>query len=96
MAETTDPDAEPIVVEFRDRDHPEFKKPDHDPHGEVPALAARSSKRCDGDGCRTSGLVLTDTLDHAAGYVDGKEREVLCKDCAKARGLESATAGASR
>lgn len=79
-----DTEPEPVVTEFKSRDDPMFKKPDHDPHGEVPALAARSSTSCDGEGCETYGLVPTATLEYADGIPNGPKRKVLCEECGEA------------
>lgn len=74
-------DDDPIVVEPKTGDEPEFQKPDHDPHGETQAAAAHSGTSC--DDCGQSMLVPTVTLDEASGFIDGVERDVICTDCAE-------------
>ncbi len=71
------PDGQPeaIVVEFKSRDNPLFKKPDRDPHGEVSALAARSGTRC--DSCGTYGLVPTAACDDAM----IRDVDLICSKC---------------
>jgi len=78
MQEGVDPD--PVVVEFRSKDEPQFQKPDHDPHGEVPAAAAHSTTSC--DRCGKIGFVPTHACEAAAGFLDDRgERELLCSEC---------------
>ncbi len=74
-------DPEPVVVEFKTGDEQEFRKPDHDPHGETFASAAHSTTSC--DNCGKTGLVLTHELEYAAGVFedDMPERDVLCEHC---------------
>jgi hypothetical protein len=72
-------DVEDVVVAFESREDLDINTPDHDPHGEPQALAARSTASC--DECEESGLVPTHTLEVADGLVDGVERRVLCEDC---------------
>ncbi len=74
---TDRPDAQPeaIVVEFTAEDDPQFAKPDHDPHGEVPALAAQSGTRC--DSCGTYGLVPTAACEDAM----IQDVDLVCSEC---------------
>jgi hypothetical protein len=74
-------EAEDVVVAFESREDLDINTPDHDPHGEPQALAARSTASC--DECGESGLVPTHTLEVADGLVDGVERRVLCEDCSE-------------
>jgi len=71
---------ETIVATFKSPDDLKFQKPDHDPHGETCASAAHSSTSC--DECSRSGLVATTTLELASGCIDGRDRDIVCSDCA--------------
>ena len=80
---TTKKQTDAIVVEFKTGDESEFRKPDHDPHGETCAAAAHSTASCDNPECDTSGLVPTHTLEEADGFLGGPERDVVCsEECA--------------
>lgn len=74
---------DPISVRFKSRDEVEFRKPDHDPHGELFAAVCHSHASCDG-GCGTSGLVPTDLLEDADGLTGWPPFDILCESCADA------------
>jgi hypothetical protein len=70
-----DSQSEAIVVEFKPRDDPLFKKTDHDLHGELSALAARSGTSC--DSCGTYGLVPTVACEEAT----IRDVDLVCSEC---------------
>jgi hypothetical protein len=76
--------SEPVSVQFKPGDGPEFSKPDHDPHGETVAAVSHSMASCDG-GCGMSGLVPTALLEDANGLTGWPPFDILCEACAEVR-----------
>lgn len=74
---------DPVSVTFKTGEEPEFRKPDHDPHGETFAAVSHSFGSCDG-GCGTSGLVPTALLEDADGLTGWPPFDILCESCADA------------
>jgi hypothetical protein len=74
-----------VSVVFKTGDEPEFRKPDHDPHGETFAAVSHSSASCDTPGCETSGLVPTSLLEDADGLTGCPPFALICEVCAEAR-----------
>lgn len=81
--EISDQKRRPYVAEFKTGDEPMFRKPDHDPHGELSAMAAYSSTSCDVPGCTTTGLVATDILEDSAGLTGHLPFDIICTVCAE-------------
>jgi len=81
---------EPVSVQFKTGDGPEFRKPDHDPHGETFAAVSHSWASCDG-GCGMSGLVPTTLLEDADGLTGWPPFDILCEACAEARDRDDYT-----
>ena len=64
-----------LPVTFKTGEEPEFRKPDHDPHGETFASAAHVQILC--GVCDKLGLVTAGLADQAA-YSD---QEIVCREC---------------
>ncbi len=79
----------PYVASFKTGDEPMFKKPDHDPHGEVSARAHYSSTSCDSPGCETTGLVATEILEDSAGLTGLPPFDIVCSVCAESGEFDS-------